>query len=103
MSDKKDLFTVVGTTVDPKGNLKMRWANDLVARIKNLSKAGHTDINLVELPEGMSKLAAAEYLLANCELTDEQKAVVEAKIAEKSKASKKDAKQAAVTGEAVTA
>lgn len=102
MSAEK-LFTVVGTTIDPKGNLKMRWANDHVSRIKNLSKAGHTDINLVELPEGMTKLASAEYLLANYDLTAEQKAVVEAKIAEKAKASDKAAEQAAVTGEAVPA
>lgn len=96
MSAEKQ-FTVVGTTVDPKGNLKMRWANDLVSRIKNLDKAGHTNINLIELPNSMTKLEAAEYLLANGNLTDEQRQVVEAKVAEKSKAAKKEATSSTVT------
>ena len=91
------LFTIVGTTVDPKGNRKMRWANDLVSRIKNLGKAEHTEIKLIELPNAMTKLAAAEYLLANGDLNDEERQVVEAKIAEKSKSSKAGAIKATLT------
>jgi hypothetical protein len=41
------LFTVAGTARNPDGTVKARFANDLVARIKILNKAGCTDINLV--------------------------------------------------------
>jgi len=56
------LFTVAGTATNPDGTTKARFANDLVARIKILNKAGCTDVNLVELPQGMTKLQALEYL-----------------------------------------
>ena len=56
------LFTVAGTARNPDGTVKARFANDLVARIKILNKSGCTDINLVELPEPMTKVAALEYL-----------------------------------------
>lgn len=55
------LFTVAGTATD-KGITKVRFANDLVARIKILNKAGCTDIDLIELPKGMTKLEALQYL-----------------------------------------
>jgi hypothetical protein len=48
------LFTVAGTATHA-GITKVRFANDLVARIKILAKAGATDINLVELPTPMTK------------------------------------------------
>ena len=44
------LFTVAGTATQ-NGNTKVRFANDLVARIKILNKNNCTDINLVELPK----------------------------------------------------
>ena len=56
------LFTVAGTATNPDGTTKARFANDLVARIKILNKAGCTNVNLVELPKGMTKLEALEYL-----------------------------------------
>jgi len=56
------LFTVAGTATNPDGTTKARFANDLVARIKILNKAGCTNINLVELPRGMTKLEALEHL-----------------------------------------
>lgn len=56
------LFSVAGTARNPDGTVKARFANDLVARIKILNKAGCTDINLVELPEPMTKVQALEYL-----------------------------------------
>ena len=58
------LFTVAGTARNPDGTVKARFANDLVARIKILNKAGCTDITLQELPEPMTKVAALEYLQA---------------------------------------
>ena len=55
------LFTVAGTATQ-NGITKARFANDLVARIKILNKAGCTDINLIELPTPMTKLQALQYL-----------------------------------------
>ena len=54
------LFTVAGTATNADGTVKARFANDLVARIKILNKAGCTDINLVELPKAMTKLEALQ-------------------------------------------
>jgi hypothetical protein len=56
------LFTVAGTATNPDGTTKARFANDIVARIKILNKAGCTNVNLVELPRGMTKLEALAYL-----------------------------------------
>jgi len=56
------LFTVAGTATNPDGTTKARFANDMVARVKILSKANCTNINLVELPRAMTKLEALEYL-----------------------------------------
>jgi hypothetical protein len=56
------LFTVAGIATNPDGTTKARFANDLVARIKILNKAGCTNVNLVELPRGMTKLEALAYM-----------------------------------------
>ena len=55
-------FTVAGTATNPDGTTKARFANDLVARIKILNKAGCTNINLMELPKPMTKLEALEFM-----------------------------------------
>ena len=55
-------FTVVGSSTQ-EGKTKIRFAND-VMRIKILAKNGHTDINLVELPQAMTKVEAVKYLQA---------------------------------------
>ena len=39
------LFTVAGTATNPDGTTKARFANDLVARVKILSKNNCTNIN----------------------------------------------------------
>jgi hypothetical protein len=59
---KERLFTVAGTATNPDGTTKVRWATDLVSRIKILNKTGCTNINLVELPEPMTKLESLDYL-----------------------------------------
>jgi hypothetical protein len=82
------LFTVAGTATNPDGTTKVRFANDLVARVKILTKAGCTNIELVELPEPMTKLAALEYLQAQRKSGDEGY-VIANKLAEKSKVAKK--------------
>jgi len=57
------LFTVAGTS-NLNGVVKFRFANDLKSRVKVLQRNGHTDINLVELPEAMTKAAAIQFLEA---------------------------------------
>lgn len=54
------MFTVCGTSKHDD-ETKVRFANDAM-RVKVLAKNGHTEINLIELPEPMNKLAAAEFI-----------------------------------------
>jgi len=82
------LFTVAGTATNPNGTTKARFANDLVARIKILNKAGCTNINLVELPSPMTKLQALQYLTEQGVAGDAGYAVAN-KLAEKTKVAKK--------------
>ena len=82
------LFTVAGTATNADGTVKARFANDLVARIKILNKAGCTNINLVELPKPMTKLEALQYLTEQGVTGDAGYAVAN-KLAEKTKIAKK--------------
>jgi hypothetical protein len=88
MSESK-LFTVAGTATNPDGTTKARFANDLVARIKILNKAGCTNINLMELPQPMTKLQALQYLTDQGHTEGDAGYAVSAKLAEKSKIAKK--------------
>lgn len=56
--DKK--FTVTGVS-DSNDGYKVRFANDLVSRIKILSKTGH-DTQLMELPTPMTKAECVAHL-----------------------------------------
>jgi hypothetical protein len=87
MTDK--LFTVAGTATNTDGTTKARFANDLVARIKILNKAGCTNINLMELPQPMTKLQALQYLTEQGHTEGDAGYAVSAKLAEKSKIAKK--------------
>ena len=84
-------FTVAGTATNPDGTTKARFANDLVARIKILNKAGCTAINLMELPTAMTKLQALQYLQEQGVAGDAGDAgyAVANKLAEKTKIAKK--------------
>lgn len=53
-------FSVCGTS-KLNGEYKVRFANDSL-RIKVLTKHGHTDINLIELDQPMSKLDAVKFI-----------------------------------------
>ena len=55
------MFKIVGIST-LNGKTKVRFANDLVSRVKILVKDGHTDINLIELKEPLSKLDSIKYL-----------------------------------------
>jgi len=54
------MFKVAGVSVRD-GQMKVRWASDMT-RVKVLVKTGHTDINLIDLPEAMDKGQAVTYL-----------------------------------------
>lgn len=55
-------FTVAGVS-RAKGNLKVRFCSDSVLRVKNLQKQGDTDIDLMDLPNPMTKVEACAFLL----------------------------------------
>jgi hypothetical protein len=55
------MFKVAGVSTQD-GITKVRFANDFVSRVKMLIKAGHTDIELMELDQPMSKADAVTYL-----------------------------------------
>lgn len=54
------MFKVAGVSLRD-GQMKVRWANDMT-RVKVLLKTGHSEINLVDLPEAMDKGQAVSYL-----------------------------------------
>ena len=83
------LFTVAGTAKNPNGTVKARFANDLVARIKILNKAGCTDINLIELPRAMTKLEALQHLQSLGITEGDAGYAVANKLAEKTKVAKR--------------
>lgn len=82
-------FTVAGTATNPDGTTKVRFANDLVARIKILNKAGCTNINLVELPRGMTKIEALEHLQTLDTFSGDASYAITNKAVDKSKAARK--------------
>ena len=55
-------FTVAGVSTQ-YGITKVRFANDLVSRFKLLSKGGHSPLELMGLPRGMTKSEACQHLL----------------------------------------
>jgi hypothetical protein len=85
---QENLFTVAGTS-NFKGEVKVRFANDLVSRIKALHRGGHTDVNLMELPNPMTKLEALQYLQSVGITEGDAGFVIANKVAEKSKIAKK--------------
>lgn len=89
MSAEK-LFTVAGTARNADGTVKARFANDLVARIKILNKAGCTDVNLVELPRAMTKLEALQFITEQGMATGDAGYAVANKLAEKTKVAKRE-------------
>jgi hypothetical protein len=58
-------FAVAGVSRCEKGNYRVRVANDFAGRIKILVRGGHTDVELRELPEPMTKGEAALWLKAS--------------------------------------
>jgi hypothetical protein len=90
MATVEKTFTVAGTATNADGTVKARFANDLVARIKILNKAGCTDINLMELPKAMTKLEALQYIQETQTPSGDAGYAVANKLAEKTKIAKRD-------------
>ena len=55
------MFKVTGVST-LNGKTKVRFANDLVSRVKILVKSGHKDIELIELPTTLSKADCVKHL-----------------------------------------
>ena len=87
MAQENKLFTVAGVATQG-GNTKVRFANDLVARVKILAKNGCTDINLIELPKPMTKLEALQHL-TSLGMTGDAGYAIANKLSEKTKLAKK--------------
>ena len=68
MSEK--LYKVAGIATDKRGNTKVRYANDLVNRIKVLSRDNFTNINLIELDDEYDKFEICQMLLSDNRFTD---------------------------------
>lgn len=95
-------FAVAGVSTH-EGSTKIRFAND-AARVKILIKNGHTDIELVDLPQEMTKAEIAQYL-TEIDFAKGRPAVIAAvkDLAKKNKVAGKQPKAAAETATAVTA
>ena len=63
-------FTVVGIT-EHNGNVKVRFTDDMVRRVKQFSKCGATRIDFIDLPEPMTKIEALKYMLTCKEFSSE--------------------------------
>lgn len=81
-------FAVAGVS-KLAGTFKARFAADLT-RVKVLEKNGHTDIDLIELPEPMTKVEAAAHLID----TDFDKGNMEIRAALQAELDRFDAKSA---------
>lgn len=102
MSKIEKTFTVAGTATNADGTVKARFANDLVARIKILNKAGCTNINLVELPQAMTKLEALRHLQSLGITEGDAGYAVANKLAEKTRVAKRGEVKVSAKGASAT-
>lgn len=82
-------FKVAGITTH-NGNSKVRFTDDLIRRVKQFSKGGATRIDLIELPNEMTKLEALKYLQAHADFqSPEDQALIGDSISDREKSAKK--------------
>ncbi len=62
----KQTFKVAGMTTN-NGNTKVRFTDDMVRRIKQFTKGGHTRVDFVDLPSEMTKVEALNYLATHAD------------------------------------
>ena len=60
-------YRVVGVSTSPQGETKIRFAQDLVSRIKTLVMRKHTNIVLRETPAAMSKESCIEWMITQAD------------------------------------
>jgi hypothetical protein len=60
-------YKVVGISTSPQGETKIRFAQDLVSRIKTLVMRKHTNIVLRETPQPMSKEQAIQWMITQAD------------------------------------
>jgi len=57
----KQTFKVAGITTH-NGNTKVRFTDDMIRRVKQFNKGGASRIDLIDLPNEMTKIEALKYL-----------------------------------------
>jgi hypothetical protein len=78
-------FTVVGIT-ELDGVAKVRFANDLVRRVKQFNKSDATRVTFVELPTAMTKIEALGHMLTMDEFqSEDDQATIQDTIEDKKK------------------
>lgn len=60
-------YKVVGISTSPQGETKIRFAQDLVSRIKTLVMRKHTNILLRETPSAMSKEQSIQWMITQAD------------------------------------
>ena len=89
MANTSQTFKVAGITIH-NGNAKVRFTDDMVRRIKQFTKGGATRIDLVELPNEMTKVDALKYLQTHADFqSPEDQATIADAIEDRAKESKK--------------
>ena len=82
-------FTVVGIT-EHNGNVKVRFTDDMVRRVKQFSKGGATRIDFIDLPNPMTKIEALKYMLTCKEFQSaEDQATIEDTLEDKEREARK--------------
>lgn len=66
MANISQVFKVAGITTNG-GSAKVRFTDDMVRRIKQFTKGGHSRVDFVELPSSMTKIEALRYLQTHAE------------------------------------
>lgn len=90
-------FKVAGITTH-NGNTKVRFTDDMVRRVKQFSKGGATRIDLIELPNEMSKIEALQYLASHADFqSPADQATISDSLADKQKEAKKGEVKVKVT------
>lgn len=85
----KQTFKVAGITTHGTVS-KVRFTDDLIRRVKQFSKGGATRIDLMELPNEMTKIEALQYLQAHqdCQSPEDQ-ALIADSLADRTKEASK--------------
>lgn len=88
----EQLFKVAGITTH-NGNSKVRFTDDLIRRVKQFTKGGATRIDLMELPNAMTKVEALKFLQGHADYqSPDDQALISDSLADREKAPKAEVK-----------